>query len=158
MTGAQGSAFTGHTLTRSAAHLDTPLSHAPLSHAPLSHVYLSGPARMVLLSLLSRPTSFGPFPLVYQDLVRGIAFMEAIVVPYDASTMGPISRGIFWLLKTAGVGERLILDYNYFIEFILPFTILRPVRFERTSQQWQHVCIEIRIIPLLTDACAAVNG
>eukprot|EP01094_Clydonella_sp_ATCC50884_P022717 TRINITY_DN5282_c0_g1_i1.p1 TRINITY_DN5282_c0_g1~~TRINITY_DN5282_c0_g1_i1.p1 ORF type:complete len:339 (-),score=79.13 TRINITY_DN5282_c0_g1_i1:246-1262(-) len=63
----------------------------------------------------------------HPESVRGVAFMEAIVMPFTDETMGPVSRAVFALLKMSRLGEYLVLQHNAFIDYILPFTILRPL-------------------------------
>ncbi len=58
------------------------------------------------------------------DRVAAVAFMEALVPPalpmpsYEA--MGPQLGPLFRDLRTADVGEKMVLDGNFFIETILP--------------------------------------
>lgn len=59
--------------------------------------------------------------------MRGVAFMESIVLPFTSDSMGPVSRSVFSILKVSGLGDLLILRFNAFVDFILPFTILRPL-------------------------------
>ena len=55
--------------------------------------------------------------------VRGLAFMEAIVAPAvpipDYESMGAAGE-FFKAVRTPGVGEKMILDENMFVEVILP--------------------------------------
>ncbi|MFI5896992.1 haloalkane dehalogenase [Actinoplanes sp. NPDC051513] len=52
--------------------------------------------------------------------VRGVAFTETIVKPMTWEEFPEGGRAIFRALKTAGVGEAMILDDNVFIEQVLP--------------------------------------
>lgn len=58
------------------------------------------------------------------DRVAAVAFMEALVPPalpmpsYEA--MGPQLGPLFRDLRTADVGEKMVLDGNFFVETILP--------------------------------------
>jgi haloalkane dehalogenase len=55
--------------------------------------------------------------------VRGIAFTETIVKPMTWQEFPEGGRAIFRAIKTAGVGEAMILDDNVFIEQVLPDSI-----------------------------------
>ncbi len=64
--------------------------------------------------------------------VKAMAFMEAIVPPampapsYEA--MGPRSGKLFKSLRTPGVGEKMVLEGNFFVEKVLPeFGVLRQL-------------------------------
>lgn len=64
--------------------------------------------------------------------VSALAFMEAIVPPgmpapsYEA--MGPQVGELFRNLRTPGVGEKMVLENNFFVEEILPkFGVLREL-------------------------------
>jgi haloalkane dehalogenase len=60
--------------------------------------------------------------------VRGLAFMEAILTPVPSwAEFSPQVREVFQGFRTAGVGERMVLDDNLFIEQLLPHAILRPL-------------------------------
>jgi len=48
--------------------------------------------------------------------VRALAFMETIVKPLYGDEFPPAGRELFTLLRTPGVGERMILEQNAFIE------------------------------------------
>jgi haloalkane dehalogenase len=63
----------------------------------------------------------------HPDLVRGIAYMEALVRPLAGWDEWPENaRSIFQRLRSAA-GEELILDRNVFVERILPAGVLRPL-------------------------------
>lgn len=51
---------------------------------------------------------------------RGVVFMETIVRPMSWSDLGEGAQNIFRSLRTAGVGEAMVLDQNVFIEQALP--------------------------------------
>jgi haloalkane dehalogenase len=55
--------------------------------------------------------------------VRGIAFTETIVKPMTWQEFPEGGRAIFQAIKTAGVGEAMILDDNVFIEQVLPSSV-----------------------------------
>lgn len=52
---------------------------------------------------------------------RGLVFMETIVRPMSWSDFPEAARPLFKSLRTAGVGESMVLDENLFIEQALPF-------------------------------------
>jgi haloalkane dehalogenase len=63
----------------------------------------------------------------HPGLVRGIAYMEALVRPVAGWDEWPENaRSIFQRLRSAA-GEELILDRNVFVERILPAGVLRPL-------------------------------
>ncbi|MGW0591831.1 haloalkane dehalogenase [Streptosporangium sp. NPDC002607] len=55
--------------------------------------------------------------------VRGIAFTETIVKPMAWEEFPEGGRRLFQAIKTAGIGETMILDDNAFIEQALPGTV-----------------------------------
>ncbi len=58
------------------------------------------------------------------DRVRGIVFMEAVMRPMHLNGMPPEVAERFRALRTPGVGERIVLDGNDFIEKTLRATVL----------------------------------
>src|SRR6516162_11727090 len=68
------------------------------------------------------------------DAVKGIAYMEAIVVPqrwdhWDKFNMRPALEGL-----RSDAGEQMVLEENFFIEKILPGAILRTLTAEEMAQ------------------------
>jgi haloalkane dehalogenase len=66
--------------------------------------------------------------------VKGIAYMEAIVVPqrwdhWDKFGMRPALEGL-----RSATGEQMVLQENFFIEKILPSAILRTLSAEEMAQ------------------------
>lgn len=62
----------------------------------------------------------------HPELVRGLAFMEAIVTPMPSWDDFPeAGRAMFQAFRTPGVGERLVLDDNVFVEQALPASVAR---------------------------------
>ncbi|MEM9088725.1 MAG: haloalkane dehalogenase [Cyanobacteria bacterium P01_F01_bin.53] len=60
------------------------------------------------------------------DVIKGIAFMEAVVAPlpnWDAFSAG---KEIFQSLRSAA-GEQMVLEENFFVEKILPNMIMRDL-------------------------------
>ena len=62
----------------------------------------------------------------HEDRVRGIAYMEAIVMPVEWSDWPEAARGIFEAMR-GDAGESIVLDKNIFVERILPASILRDL-------------------------------
>ena len=62
----------------------------------------------------------------HRDVVRGIAYMEAIVAPVRWDDWPEGARGIFKGFRSEK-GEDLILKRNKFIEAVLPTSIIRPM-------------------------------
>ncbi len=58
--------------------------------------------------------------------VDGIAYMEAIVAPVTWDDWPDEARGIFQAFRSPK-GEELILERNYFVEKILPLSVLSPL-------------------------------
>jgi haloalkane dehalogenase len=62
----------------------------------------------------------------HQDKVKGIVYMEAILFHYDWSDWPEDARKIFQGFRSPA-GEKLILDKNYFIELVLPNSVIREL-------------------------------
>ena len=60
------------------------------------------------------------------DSVRGIAYMEAIVMPITWDDWPESARGIFQGFRSAK-GEDLVLERNMFVEAVLPSSIIRDL-------------------------------
>jgi haloalkane dehalogenase len=58
--------------------------------------------------------------------VKGIAYMEAVVAPVTWQDWPYEARGIFQAFRSPK-GEELILERNYFVEKILPLSVLSPL-------------------------------
>lgn len=68
------------------------------------------------------------------ELVGRVAFMEAHLRPlpsWDSFDKG--GRELFGRLRTAGVGEQLALEENFFIETLLPAALARPLTSEEVA-------------------------
>jgi haloalkane dehalogenase len=64
----------------------------------------------------------------FPEQVTGVAFMEGHVRPlpgWDAFDAG--GRRLFQQLRADGVGERMVLEENFFIDTLLPAALLRPL-------------------------------
>jgi len=63
----------------------------------------------------------------HRDAVRGIAYMEAIVAPFESWDDWPAdARGVFQGFRSPA-GEGMVLEKNVFIEAVLPGSILRKL-------------------------------
>ncbi|SFR56775.1 haloalkane dehalogenase [Marinobacter daqiaonensis] len=62
----------------------------------------------------------------HPERVRGIAYMEAIVMPVTWDDWPESARGIFQGFRSSK-GESLIIDRNMFIEAVLPGSIIRSL-------------------------------
>ena len=62
----------------------------------------------------------------HQDKVKGIVYMEAVLFNYDWSDWPEDARKIFQGFRSPE-GEKLILDKNYFIELVLPNSVIREL-------------------------------
>jgi haloalkane dehalogenase len=60
----------------------------------------------------------------HRTAVRGIAYMEAIVRPRTWNDWAEAFRGVFQALRSEA-GEQMILEHNFFVETIVPRSILR---------------------------------
>ena len=66
------------------------------------------------------------------DFIRGLAFMEFIrpFATWDDFHNNDVARQTFQAFRTPGVGERLVLDENLFVERVLPGSIRRTLTAE----------------------------
>ena len=62
----------------------------------------------------------------YPDKVKGIVYMEAILLHYEWSDWPEGGRKIFQGFRSPA-GEELILDKNYFVELVLPNSVMREL-------------------------------
>jgi len=62
----------------------------------------------------------------HPDAVRGIAYMEALVMPVSWQQWPEAARGIFQGFRSAA-GETMILERNLFIEAVLPASVIRKM-------------------------------
>ena len=67
------------------------------------------------------------------DSVRGIAYMEAIVKEMTWEDWGDEAKGIFQGFRS-DAGESLVLEKNYFVERVLPGSIIRRLRDEEIEE------------------------
>jgi haloalkane dehalogenase len=67
--------------------------------------------------------------------VRALAFMEAILGPVPSwDAFPPEGQQLFQALRTPGVGEKMVLEQNLFIEQLLPGGVVRGL----TAQEMAH--------------------
>jgi haloalkane dehalogenase len=62
----------------------------------------------------------------HPDKVKGIAYMEAVLFHYEWSDWPEDARQIFQGFRSPA-GEKLILEKNYFIELVLPNSVIREM-------------------------------
>ncbi|RME66416.1 MAG: haloalkane dehalogenase [Alphaproteobacteria bacterium] len=62
----------------------------------------------------------------HPDRVRGIAYMEALVQPIGWADWPKASKMAFQAMRS-NAGEEMVLEKNFFVERILPASILRPL-------------------------------
>ena len=70
---------------------------------------------------------------IHPNLVRGIAYMEALVSPVQWSEWPEAARGIFQGFRSKK-GEDLVLSRNLFVEAVLPNSIIRKL----TDEEMDH--------------------
>eukprot|EP01095_Lingulamoeba_sp_RSL-Kostka_P007240 TRINITY_DN2290_c0_g2_i1.p1 TRINITY_DN2290_c0_g2~~TRINITY_DN2290_c0_g2_i1.p1 ORF type:complete len:345 (+),score=106.17 TRINITY_DN2290_c0_g2_i1:40-1074(+) len=66
----------------------------------------------------------------HQNAIKGICFGEAIVGPFDHGSdtvFGYIAFQVFHMMRTIGLGEWMVLDHDFFVEYILPLSIQRKL-------------------------------
>jgi len=64
----------------------------------------------------------------FPDQVKGIAFMEAHLRPLAGwEAFDPDGRELFQQLRTEGVGERMVLQDNFFVDTLLPAALRREL-------------------------------
>ncbi|MCK7543791.1 haloalkane dehalogenase [Marinobacter bryozoorum] len=69
----------------------------------------------------------------HPERIRGIAYMEAIVMPVNWQDWPENARGIFQGFRS-DKGESLIIDRNMFIEAVLPGSIMRTLTEEEMNE------------------------
>jgi haloalkane dehalogenase len=62
----------------------------------------------------------------HPDKVKGIVYMEAIVLHYDWRDWPDDARKIFQGFRSPA-GEEMVLDKNYFVELVLPASVIRKM-------------------------------
>ena len=69
----------------------------------------------------------------HPDAVKGVAFMEAIVMPITWAQWPEMARDIFQAFRT-DAGEQLCLEQNLFVEAVLPASIQRVLSDEEMNE------------------------
>jgi haloalkane dehalogenase len=69
----------------------------------------------------------------HRDAVKGIAYMEAIVMPVTWDAWPAVATDIFKAFRSPE-GEKLVLDDNVFVEAVLPGGILRQLNDEEMAE------------------------
>lgn len=69
----------------------------------------------------------------HPDAIRGLAYMEALVKPFNWKDQSPEFTAAFMALRSTQ-GEKMILEDNLFIEQILPNFILRDLTTEEMNE------------------------
>ena len=62
-----------------------------------------------------------------QENVKGIVFMEAILRVPSMDDLAPLPQRLFKLFRTQGVGELMVMGRNFFVENVLPLSIIREL-------------------------------
>ncbi len=68
----------------------------------------------------------------HPERVRAIAYMEAIVPPRRGDD-APAGRAAIFRALRSPAGERLVLEENFFVETVLPRSVLRPLSGEEMA-------------------------
>lgn len=61
------------------------------------------------------------------DRIKGIAFMEPLLMPLAWAQMPPPAVEAFKGFRTEGVGEKMCLEDNIFIEQVIPMAVMREL-------------------------------
>jgi haloalkane dehalogenase len=69
----------------------------------------------------------------HRDAVKGIAYMEAPVRPRLWAEWDEQVRALFQALRSPA-GEKMVLEQNFFVESMLPRTVIRPLTDEEMEQ------------------------
>jgi haloalkane dehalogenase len=69
-----------------------------------------------------------------EENVKGLAFMEAIVRPLTWAEFPEQARQMFQAFRTPGVGEKMIIEQNMFVEQVLPGAVLRKLTDEEMTR------------------------
>ena len=73
------------------------------------------------------------YAMRHEDKIKGIAFMEAILMPLSWETFPPDFKEVFQAIRTPEVGWDMIMNKNIFIEQILPGAVVRKLSEEEMN-------------------------
>lgn len=94
----------------------------------------------------------------YPEQIRAIVYMEAIVQPRYWSDF-PQGRDAMFRALRSEQGEHLVLDENFFIEVVLPKSIIRPLRDEEmTAYRLPFMSREARLPTLVWPRELPIEG
>jgi len=80
-----------------------------------------------------------------EDNIKGIAFMEAILMTFSWEEFDPEFKELFQNFRTPGVGEEMIMNQNFFVEQFMPAAIMRALTDEeRNNYQEPYETVESR--------------
>jgi haloalkane dehalogenase len=74
------------------------------------------------------------YAMQHEDNVKGIAFMEAFLMPLTWDGFPNNVKKIFQTIRTPGIGYDLIVNKNFFVEQLLPGAMLRNL----TEEEMNH--------------------
>lgn len=95
----------------------------------------------------------------HPERVKGIAMMEPILEPYGWEVFPAEMADLLKAIRTEGIGEKLILDENRFVEDILPSAILRQLtREEMDAYRAPFPNRESRQPTLFWPRCLPIDG
>jgi haloalkane dehalogenase len=90
----------------------------------------------------------------HPQVIKGIAYMEAIVVPFRWDSMPPAVVGAFRSFRSLE-GETMVLENNVFVENVIPAAIIRKLGQEEMAGVSPTVCRSGRRSAPNTDFSAA---
>jgi len=63
----------------------------------------------------------------HEDNVKALVFMEAILRVPSMAELDPLPRRLFALFRMRGVGELMVMGRNFFVENVLPLSVVREL-------------------------------
>ncbi|NKC14323.1 MAG: haloalkane dehalogenase [Gammaproteobacteria bacterium] len=76
----------------------------------------------------------------HREAVKGICYMEALVMPVSWAQWPPAARGVFEGFRSPA-GEDMVLDKNVFVERVLPGSIIRDLT-EQEMAEYRRPFVE----------------
>jgi len=73
------------------------------------------------------------YAMKYEQKIKGLAFMEAVIFELSWETLPEKTNALFKSLRTPGLGWELIETKNYFVERVLPGSVMRTLNSEEMS-------------------------